>query len=89
MGDSGDEDSGDDDLPGDGKRGATYTMLKNVGLKATKKKEDRTKVKKRRQFERAKKRRKGQVREIRTGEMDAYEGEASGIRMGVTRSRKF
>ena len=59
-------------------------------MKATKKKEDRNpRVKKRRQFERAKKRRKGQVREIRTGEMDAYEGEASGIRMGVTRSRKL
>ena len=45
--------------------------------------------KKRIQYEKAKVRRKGQVRAMRTGEADRYAGEMSGIRSNITRSRRL
>ena len=71
------------------KRKATYKMLKNKGLHAHKKKIERNpRVKMRKKFEKKMKARKGQVREMRTGEAANYGGEASGIRASVSRSRK-
>ena len=46
-------------------------------------------MKKRKAYEKAKVRRKGQVREVRQGEVDRYGGELSGIRMNVSRSRRL
>lgn len=65
-------------------------MIKNKGLVAHKKKEYRNpRVRKRKQFERAAKRVKGQVRQVRTGETDRYGGEDTGIRSDLSRSRKI
>ena len=72
------------------KRGVTWEMMKNQGLKASKRKIDRNpRVKKRVQYEKALVRRKGQVRELRTNEGDQYGGEATGITDRVSRSRKL
>ena len=72
------------------KRGATWKMLKNQGLKAHKKRVDRNpRVKKRKQYEKAKKNRKGAVREMRTKEIGKYQGETTGIRTTITRSRRL
>ncbi|ETV76838.1 hypothetical protein H257_09281 [Aphanomyces astaci] len=80
-------DSDDDD---DKKRGATYQMIKNKGLKAHKSKINRNpRVKKRLQYKKALVRRKGQVREVRTGEAARYGGEMTGIKSNITRSRKL
>ena len=50
---------------GDDKRGITYDIHKNKGLTVERKKEDRNpRVKLRKKFTKAKKRRKGQVREV-------------------------
>ena len=46
-------------------------------------------VKNREKFRRATIKRKGQVREVREAEGGSYAGEASGIRKGVSHSRKF
>ena len=74
----------------EGKRGATWKMLKNQGLKAHKKRVDRNpRVKKRKQYEKAKKNRKGAVREMRTKEIGKYQGETTGIRTTITRSRRL
>ncbi|NWU90826.1 SAS10 protein, partial [Upupa epops] len=71
------------------KRGVTYQMIKNKGLTPKRKKIDRNpRVKHREKFRRAKIRRKGQVREVRT-ELHRYAGELSGIRAGVKKSRKL
>ncbi|ETW02099.1 hypothetical protein H310_05702 [Aphanomyces invadans] len=81
-----DEDGDDDDK----KRGATYQMIKNKGLKAHKSKINRNpRVKKRLQYKKALVRRKGQVREVRTGEAARYGGEMTGIKANITRSRKL
>ncbi|NXI52168.1 SAS10 protein, partial [Chloroceryle aenea] len=73
----------------DKKRGVTYQMIKNKGLTPRRKKIDRNpRVKHREKFRRAKIRRKGQVREVRT-ELHRYAGERSGIRAGVKKSRKL
>ncbi|CAG0898457.1 unnamed protein product [Cyprideis torosa] len=72
-----------------GKRAITYQIAKNKGLVAKKKKEYRNpRVKHRMKFRKAVIRRKGQVRAMRS-EVKKYSGEASGIRAGVIRSRKF
>ncbi|KAH9094026.1 hypothetical protein Ae201684P_016643 [Aphanomyces euteiches] len=80
------EDNDDEDK----KRGATYQMIKNKGLKAHKSKINRNpRVKKRMQYKKALVRRKGQVREVRTGEAARYGGELTGIKSNITRSRKL
>uniref|UniRef100_A0A3B4BL52 Sas10 C-terminal domain-containing protein n=1 Tax=Periophthalmus magnuspinnatus TaxID=409849 RepID=A0A3B4BL52_9GOBI len=64
-------------------------MAKNKGLTPKRKKIDRNpRVKHREKFRRAKIRRKGQVREVRT-EDKRYSGEVSGIRAGVKKSIKL
>ncbi|XP_043531611.1 something about silencing protein 10 [Chiloscyllium plagiosum] len=73
----------------EGKRKITYQIAKNKGLTPKRKKIDRNpRVKHREKFRRAKIRRKGQVREVRT-EVHRYGGELSGIRIGVKKSTKF
>jgi U3 small nucleolar RNA-associated protein 3 len=72
------------------KRGANWTMMTNKGLTVQKKKINRNpRVKKREAYRKAVIRRKGQVRELRTGEADQYGGETTGIRSDVTRGRKM
>merc|ERR1719215_391694 len=46
-------------------------------------------IKKREQYRKALIRRKGAHREVRTGEVDQYGGEVTGIKSGVSRSRKL
>lgn len=71
------------------RRNITYEMAKNKGLTAQKKKELRNpRVKHRLKYDKAKKRRKGQVREPRK-ELNKYAGEATGIKSGLVRSIKF
>lgn len=71
------------------RRNITYEMAKNKGLTAQKKKELRNpRVKHRMKYDKAKKRRKGQVREPRK-ELSKYSGEATGIKSGLVRSIKF
>ena len=71
-------------------RKATQKILKNRGLVPSRPKENRNpRVKKRRRYEQAVKRRKGQVVPMRTNEADQYMGEKSGIRADVTHSRLF
>ncbi|KAK8791873.1 hypothetical protein WA158_005250 [Blastocystis sp. Blastoise] len=70
-------------------RKATYKILKNRGLTAHRKKENRNpRVKKRSKYEKAIKRRKGQVAPMRS-EAGHYGGERTGIRSDITRSRKM
>jgi len=80
------EEKSDDDE----KRKITREMDKNKGHIASKKKKiDRNpRVKHREKFRRSKIKRKGQVREVRSKETK-YQGEFSGIRTGVTASRKI
>ncbi|KAF4147471.1 Sas10 C-terminal domain [Phytophthora infestans] len=83
---SNDEDS---DVEG-GKRGASYQIMKNKGLKAHKSKLNRNpRVKKRLQYRKAVIRRKGQVRDVRVGEAGKYGGESTGIKSNLSRSRKI
>lgn len=71
------------------RRNITYEMAKNKGLSSQKRKELRNpRVKHRMKYDRAKKRRKGQVREPRK-ELTKYGGEATGIKSGLIRSIKF
>ena len=71
-------------------RGATYKILKNRGLTAHKKKEDKNpRVKMRKKYEKKMKARKGQVRAMREAEDVNYLGEASGLRSNLVRSRKI
>lgn len=82
-----DDDASDD---AEGKRGASYEIIKNKGLKAHKSKLNRNpRVKKRMQFRKAVIRRKGQVRDVRVGEASKYGGETTGIKANLTRSRKI
>ena len=65
-------------------------ILKNRGLVAHKSKLNRNpRVKKREQYRKALIRRKGAVRDIRTDEGHKYGGEATGIKSGLSRSRKL
>ncbi|XP_020844181.1 LOW QUALITY PROTEIN: something about silencing protein 10 [Phascolarctos cinereus] len=71
------------------KRAITYQIAKNKGLTPRRKKVDRNpRVKHREKFRRAKIRRRGQVRPVRTEEY-RYAGELSGIRAGVKKSVKL
>ena len=75
--------------PGE-KREAGRQIERNRGLTRERKKIDRNpRVKNREKFRRATIKRKGQVREVREAEGGSYAGEASGIRKGVSHSRKF
>ena len=74
----------------DGERSAGYKIMKNRGLVAHKAKINRNpRVKKREQFRKAVIRRKGAVRDIRTGEAEGYAGEETGVKKGISRSRKI
>jgi U3 small nucleolar RNA-associated protein 3 len=75
-------------LPGE--RAISKTIMKNRGLVAHKSKLNRNpRVKKREQYRKALVRRKGQVREVRTDEGHKYGGEETGIKSGLSRSRKL
>ena len=72
------------------KRAATYEILKNKGLTPHRKKENRNpRVKKRDKYEKALIAKKGQVREVITGEGGKYGGELTGIKANNARSRKI
>lgn len=74
----------------DGERAISRTILKNRGLVAHKAKINRNpRVKKREQYRKALIRRKGAVREVRDGESHKYGGEGTGIKSGISRSRKL
>ena len=71
-------------------RKASKKILANRGLTPSRPKVNRNpRVKKRRQYDKALRRRHGQVAALRTNEADQYGGEKSGIRADVTHSRVF
>ena len=73
-----------------GERSVGQMIMKNRGLVAHKSKMNRNpRVKKREQYRKAIIRRKGAVREVRTEEGHKYGGEETGIRSGLSRSRKL
>jgi hypothetical protein len=77
-------------VPESGKRAATYEIMKNKGLTPHRKKENRNpRVKKRLAYEKAIVRRKGQVREVTPGAAGSYDGELTGIKANIARSRKI
>merc|ERR1712071_452219 len=74
----------------DGERALSRKIMKNRGLVPHKPKINRNpRVKKREQYRKAIIRRKGTVRDVRTGETDNYGGEGTGIKSGISRSRKL
>lgn len=74
----------------DGERALGRAIMKNRGLVAHKSKLNRNpRVKKREQYRKALIRRKGAVREVRIDEGHKYGGETTGIKAGVSRSRKL
>lgn len=77
-------------LPTSGERAIGRTIMKNRGLVPHKAKINRNpRVKKREQYRKAMIRRKGAVREVRVDEGHVYGGEATGIKSGLSRSRKL
>merc|ERR1711976_373269 len=73
----------------DERRAITYQIAKNKGLQPKRNKLQRNpRVKHRHKFEKAKVRRKGQVREVRK-EVKKYGGEVSGINMRVKKGVKL
>merc|ERR1712232_1477167 len=74
----------------EGERAISRAIMKNRGLVPHKNKLNRNpRVKKREQYRKALIRRKGAVREVRTDEGHRYGGEETGIRSGLSRSRKL
>ncbi len=74
----------------EGERAVGTMIMKNRGLVAHKAKINRNpRVKKREQYRKALIRRKGAVREVRTDEGHKYGGEQTGIKSGLSRSRKL
>lgn len=74
----------------DGERALSKHILKNRGLVPHKAKINRNpRVKKREQYRKALIRRKGAVREVRTDEGHKYGGETTGIKSGISRSRRL
>jgi U3 small nucleolar RNA-associated protein 3 len=74
----------------DGERTVSKQILKNRGLVPHKNRLNRNpRVKKREQYRKAQIRRRGAVREIRTDEGHKYGGEGTGIKTGLSRSRKL
>ncbi|RLV89536.1 putative silencing protein [Spathaspora sp. JA1] len=72
-----------------GKRAINYQILKNKGLTPHRKKEYRnSRVKKRKQYETAKKKLKS-VRQVYDSNRGPYEGEKTGIKKGLSRSVKL
>ena len=83
------EDLEEDDIEVDEKRGITYKIAKNKGLTPKRSKLQRNpRVKNRVKYQKAMKRRKGAVREVRD-QNTKYGGEASGINMRVKKGVKF
>ena len=73
-----------------GERALSKQIMKNRGLVAHKNKLSRNpRVKKREQYRKALIKRKGAVREVRTEEGHKYGGEETGIKSGLSRSRKL
>lgn len=73
----------------DGKRALNFQILKNKGLTPHRKKENRnSRVKKRKQYEKAQKKLKS-VRKVYEGSQGPYEGEKTGIKKNTTRSVKL
>ena len=73
----------------DGRRAINKTIEKNRGLTPIRKKENKNpRVKHRKKFQKALKRRTGQVRPVRR-EIAPYQGEISGIRSGIKKGIKF
>lgn len=85
-----DENVGDDeDEDDDGRRAINKTIEKNRGLTPRRKKENKNpRVKHRKKFQKALKRRTGQVRPVRN-EITPYQGEIAGIRPGIKKGIKF
>lgn len=74
----------------EGERAINNVILKNRGLVPHKPRINRNpRVKKREQYRKAIIRRKGKVREVRTDEGHKYGGEGTGIKTGLSRSRKL
>ena len=74
---------------GEERRAISYEMAKNKGMKAKRSKEQRNpRVKHKKKYLKAKVRRKGQVREVRT-ETKRYTGEHSGINARVKKGIKL
>ena len=74
----------------DGERAISKVILKNRGLVAHKAKINRNpRVKKREQFRKALIRQRGKIREVRTEEGHKYGGEGTGLKTGLSRSRKL
>jgi len=74
----------------EGERAVGYQIMKNRGLVPHQKKANKNpRVRKREQYRKAVIRRKGAVRDIRTGEAVTYGGEDTGIKTGISRSRKL
>jgi U3 small nucleolar RNA-associated protein 3 len=74
----------------EGERAIGNQILKNRGLVPHKSKLNRNpRVKKREQYRKALIRRKGTVREVRKDEGHKYGGEETGIKTGLSRSRKL
>jgi U3 small nucleolar RNA-associated protein 3 len=74
----------------EGERAVGNMIMKNRGLVAHKNKINRNpRVKKREQYRKALIKRKGAVREVRTDEGHKYGGETTGIKSGLSRSRKL
>ena len=87
--DTTDKNEGGEEEEGPDRRSITYQMAKNKGLTPKRSKEQRNpRVKHRKKFEKAKVRRKGQVREIRT-QLKPYGGEMSGINARVKKGIKL
>ena len=81
---------GEDGESAAAKRGASYEVMKNRGLTPHKSKLGRNpRAKKREKFRKAEVRRGGQVRSVKEGVGDSYDGEGTGIRAGISRSRKM
>jgi hypothetical protein len=79
-----------ENVPESGKRAATYEIMKNKGLTPHRKKENRNpRVKKRMAYDKAIVARKGQVREVTAGAAGSYDGELTGIKANISRSRKI
>lgn len=79
----------DDEETEDDRRGITYQMAKNKGLAPKRSKLQRNpRVKNRMKFDKAKVRRKGQVREVRK-ELKKYSGELFGINARVKKGVKL
>merc|ERR1739838_559959 len=85
----GNDDTGANDEELEERRAITYQIAKNKGLQPKRSKVQRNpRVKHRLKFEKAKVRRKGQVREVRK-EVKRYGGEGSGINMRVKKGIKL